>query len=138
MVPVKPVADGKISSPYGVRRTLFGETRIHLGLDIVSPTPDAPIYAAFSGTVIKAGWNDNFGNRIWLKRDDGLFDVYAHLKIISSGVHEGAYIKQGQQIGIMGNTGRSTGVHLHYETRTAPNLTGKSINPIEVAKLYSV
>jgi len=99
----------------------------HYAVDIAK-VGGAPIWAAESGTVIRArgGWNGGYGNYVIIDHGNGMQTLYAHQKYLM--VKEGDYVKRGQQIGYMGNTGRvrgRTGVHLHFEVR----VNGKKKNP---------
>lgn len=91
------------------------------GVDLAS-TPGTPVMAAASGRVIIArtgGWNGGYGNMIIIAHDNGIQTVYAHLRVVH--VTSGQTVNQGEQIGELGNTGRSTGPHLHFEVRGARN-----------------
>ncbi len=93
----------------------------HNGIDIAS-APGTPILAAASGRVIAAkvgGYNGGYGNMIIISHEKGIQTVYAHLR--SVGVSVGQNVEKGEQIGELGNTGRSTGPHLHFEVRGAKN-----------------
>jgi LysM repeat protein len=93
----------------------------HNGVDLAS-TPGTPVMAAATGRVIVAkmgGYNGGYGNMIIMMHDDGIQTVYAHLRAINVSV--GQTVNQGTQIGELGNTGRSTGPHLHFEVRGAKN-----------------
>lgn len=93
----------------------------HNGIDIAA-TPGTPILAAATGRVIVAkvgGYNGGYGNMIIMTHDNGVQTVYAHLRAVY--VSPGQTINQGEQIGELGNTGRSTGPHLHFEVRGAKN-----------------
>ena len=93
----------------------------HNGIDIAA-APGTPVLAAASGRVIVAkmgGYNGGYGNMIIMTHDGGIQTVYAHFKAIHVSV--GETVAQGQQIGDLGNTGRSTGPHLHFEVRGAKN-----------------
>jgi murein DD-endopeptidase MepM/ murein hydrolase activator NlpD len=92
----------------------------HRGLDIGAPT-GAPVYASDSGTVVFSGWNTwGYGNLIVINHGNGFETYYAHLSSIYVG--NGQYVYQGMQIGEVGNTGNSSGSHLHFEIRFGPNL----------------
>jgi murein DD-endopeptidase MepM/ murein hydrolase activator NlpD len=82
-----------------------------------------PIYSTFDGTIRVAKWNKSYGNLIVIRHDNGLETYYAHLSRIQ--VKPGQEVKAGEQIGLAGNTGRSYGSHLHFETR----YLGAAINP---------
>lgn len=93
----------------------------HNGIDIAA-TPGTPVLSAASGRVIAAkvgGYNGGYGNMVIISHDKGIQTVYAHLR--SVGVVAGQAVEKGQQIGELGNTGRSTGPHLHFEVRGAKN-----------------
>jgi murein DD-endopeptidase MepM/ murein hydrolase activator NlpD len=116
----------KVTSGY-FTRPVKGGTRTqgihgHNGVDIASYS-GAPIYAAAGGEVIIAkadgGWNGGYGNYVVIKHSNGTQTLYAHLT--QTLVSAGTTVAQGDQVGTMGNTGKSTGVHLHFEVRGATN-----------------
>ena len=109
---------GILTSGYGWR---WG--RMHRGIDIAAPI-GTPIVAAASGEVINVGWQSGYGNVIKLKHLDGSVTVYGHNH--KNLVIHGQKVEQGEQIAEMGNTGRSTGPHLHFEIR----LEDTAINPL--------
>lgn len=103
---------GSISSPFGYRSNPFtGLRTYHSAIDIVAP-PGTRVKATSGGSVADAGYNSVFGNYIILKHASGYQSLYAHLSQIS--VREGASVSQGSVIGYSGNTGQSTGPHLHF------------------------
>jgi murein DD-endopeptidase MepM/ murein hydrolase activator NlpD len=102
-----PAVGGYISSHKGSR---WG--REHKGMDIARPS-ERSILAADNGTVTFAGWDGDYGNKIIIDHNNGMRTVYAHLNSIS--VSTGDVVQKGSKIGVMGSTGRSTGVHLHFE-----------------------
>ena len=112
-----PADEYRISSRFGPRRR-----RLHYGIDLAMPT-GTPIYSTFDGTIRVAKWNKSYGNLIVIRHDNGLETYYAHLSRIQ--VKPGQEVKAGEQIGLAGNTGRSYGSHLHFETR----YLGAAINP---------
>ena len=113
-------AKGVLTSGYGWR---WG--RMHKGIDIAAPV-GTPIVAASDGEVISAGWNSGgYGNLVKLKHFDGSITLYAHNSKIF--VRRGQRVVQGQQIAAMGNTGFSTGPHLHFEIHPR---AGKAANPM--------
>jgi murein DD-endopeptidase MepM/ murein hydrolase activator NlpD len=102
-------ARGSVTSEYGRR---WG--RLHAGIDIANST-GTPIWAAKSGVVIVAGRESGYGNAVIIDHGGGLSTLYGHMSRIS--VSDGQSVSQGQVVGAMGNTGNSTGTHLHFETR---------------------
>ncbi len=153
----KPVKNGKISSAYGMR-ILAGRKEFHNGIDIISPDKNPPVFAAYSGIIHQVGWSKTFGNRVWVKCENGLYAVYPHLMVINENIFPGQKILETDLIGIMGNTGLVLykgqliinqcdkngkypvplpyGCHLHFELRESPVLGAKSICPTEIIKLY--
>lgn len=117
---VWPTIGGVITSYQGMRWGAF-----HKGIDIAGPS-DYSILAARGGTVTYAGWINGYGNTIKIKHDNGYITQYAHLASIK--VKAGQKISQGNTIGIMGTTGRSTGIHLDFEVYQ----NGILLNPIDV------
>ena len=106
-------AKGDLSSPFGMRNDPFtGVRRMHYGIDIAN-AEGTPIISAREGTVIAVGYSiRSYGNYVIIKHGQGFQTVYGHLSTIS--VSNGSYVRQGQVLGKMGNTGRSTGPHLHF------------------------
>lgn len=103
-----PTVGGYVSSTVGMR---WGS--MHKGMDIAQPSSPT-ILAADNGTVVSAGWDSGgYGNKIIINHNNGMRTVYAHLSSIS--VSPGQTVEKGQKIGVMGSTGNSTGVHLHFE-----------------------
>lgn len=114
----------------GVITDLFGTRRgVHKGIDIAS-TMGSPIFAVDDGVVRKSYYSNSYGNVVFIKHDNNFETVYAHLK--SRDVAEGRVVKQGEIIGRMGNTGDSSGVHLHFEVHQDEWTYDKhnAINPV--------
>jgi murein DD-endopeptidase MepM/ murein hydrolase activator NlpD len=109
-----PAVGGYVSSELGQR---WG--KLHKGIDIARPS-DRTIKAADNGEVISAGFNGGYGNKVVIDHNNGLKTVYAHLDSISVSV--GQVVSKGQKLGVMGSTGNSTGVHLHFEVYDNGNL----------------
>ena len=101
--------------------------RMHYGSDFAAPH-GTPIYATADGVITKAGWATGYGRLIKIKHDFGIETRYAHLSKIR--VKVGQKVSRGDRIGDMGNTGRSTGTHLHYEIR----VNGNAVNPMKYLK----
>jgi murein DD-endopeptidase MepM/ murein hydrolase activator NlpD len=124
-IPVrKPVAgDIDLSSTFGVRVDPFLHVAaMHTGLDFRGEVGD-PIHATAAGTVTAAGWSGGYGKMVEIDHGKGLSTRYGHLSQID--VDIGDKIRVGQIVGRMGSTGRSTGPHLHYETR----IDGEAVDP---------
>jgi murein DD-endopeptidase MepM/ murein hydrolase activator NlpD len=112
-----------------VVRPLF----MHDGADLVAPT-GTPVYAAADGVVIGAAPNGGYGNWIRLEHQGKLSTVYGHLSSFAPGIQEGVQVSQGELIGFVGNTGRSTGAHLHFEVLS----TGRAVDPLAYPELKRV
>lgn len=118
-------ASGRISSPFGYRANPFSGMRtFHSAIDIVLST-GTRVKATSGGRVADTGYNSVFGNYIILKHDSGYQSLYAHLSSI--GVKEGTQVSQGAVIGLSGNTGQSTGPHLHFSIFR----NGQAIDPLK-------
>ena len=118
----------KISSPVGSRVAPggFGSTN-HKGVDICNVSYTSSVYAVKSGKVIltnTSGWGGGYGNYVVIDHGGGLTTLYAHLSVVK--VSQGQTVSQGTVIGVTGNTGASTGPHLHYEVRTTTVVNGVS------------
>jgi murein DD-endopeptidase MepM/ murein hydrolase activator NlpD len=123
-----PINGARLSSGFGMRRhPILGYSRLHRGTDFAAAS-GTPIMAAGDGTVIRAGPFGSFGNYVRLRHGQGYETAYAHLSRFARGVRAGARVRQGQVIGYVGTTGRSTGPHLHYEVLRA----GNQINPMQL------
>lgn len=120
----KPLAgELEMSSPFGVRIDPFlHQPSMHTGMDFRANVGD-PIYATAAGKVTKAGWEGGYGQMVEIDHGEGLSTRYGHMSQI--GVTVGEKVRPGQVIGRVGSTGRSTGPHLHYETR----VNGEAVNP---------
>lgn len=117
-----PTQDKTISSTFGPR---WG--RMHAGIDIPVPTGTA-IHAAASGTIVLRGWTGGYGNYICIRHPSGLTTCYAHLSTYGP-QQLGAQVTAGAVIGRSGNTGNSTGPHLHFEVRQGPSASSPPTNP---------
>jgi murein DD-endopeptidase MepM/ murein hydrolase activator NlpD len=120
----KPVlGEVEFSSGFGVRTDPFiGRPAMHTGLDFRASSGD-PVRATAAGKVVSAGWNGGYGRMVEIDHGNGLSTRYGHLSEIL--VKVGDPIRIGQQVGEVGSTGRSTGPHLHYETR----IDGEAVDP---------
>lgn len=107
--------NGRLMGGYGVRSDPFsGEGAMHTGVDISAPQ-GTPVHAAADGIVLHAGWNGGYGRCVIIDHGNNYQTWYAHLSRMD--VIEGAEIRQGEILGAVGTSGRSTGAHLHYEVR---------------------
>ncbi len=123
-----PVDGARLSSRYGKRRhPILGYTRMHRGADFAA-NKGTPIKAAGNGVIGQAGRNGAYGHYIKIRHNSEYSTAYAHLSRYKKGVHAGKRVKQGEIIGYVGSTGRSTGPHLHFEVIRH----GKRINPLSV------
>jgi murein DD-endopeptidase MepM/ murein hydrolase activator NlpD len=120
----KPLAgDLEMSSPFGVRiDPFYHQPSMHTGMDLRANVGD-PIYATAAGKVTKAGWEGGYGQMVEIDHGEGVATRYGHMSQID--VEVGEKVRVGQVIGHVGSTGRSTGPHLHYETR----VNGEAVNP---------
>jgi len=119
----RPVS-GPVTSEFGVRRhPVFGDMRQHNGVDFQAPH-GASVVAADSGTVITSTYNSSYGNYVVVAHGGGVTTLYAHLS--SRSVSVGDSVSKGQQVGLVGSTGISTGPHLHFEV----SVGGSRINPM--------
>ena len=122
-------AYGRLTSTFGFRKDPFtGKIAFHAGIDIAN-AQGTPVYAAQSGKVIYAGYYGSYGRTVIIQHPNGYKTLYAHLYKIYT--KRGRYVTQGQKIALMGNTGRSTGPHLHFEVHHGR----KIINPLKLTKL---
>lgn len=123
-VPVRnPAAGARVSSRFGERSDPFlHEPAFHSGEDFVMAI-GAPVHATAAGKVVSAGWAGGYGMMVEIDHGNGLSTRYGHMSEID--VEVGAEVAAGAQIGRVGSTGRSTGAHLHYETR----IDGRAVNP---------
>jgi len=124
-----PVSQYKLSASFGNDGSRWAHK--HSGQDFAVPV-GTKVEAAHSGVVVKAGPNGGgdgpaYGNAIVIKHDNGMYSQYAHLSRID--VHIGQSVEKGQQIALSGNTGNSSGPHLHFEIRTTANY-GSAVNPV--------
>ena len=119
-----PINGARLSSPFGMRKhPIDGFNKMHRGTDFAAPM-GTPIMASGDGVITRARWCGGGGNCVKIKHNSTYQTVYAHMKNFARRVKEGLRVKQGQIIGYVGSTGKSTGPHLHYEVIE----NGKKIN----------
>jgi murein DD-endopeptidase MepM/ murein hydrolase activator NlpD len=120
-----PVSGARLTSGFGMRRhPLLGYSKMHTGVDFGVPY-GTPIRAAGSGVVTTAGRHGGYGIMVEVRHNGKYETLYAHMSRLARGIRSGATINQGQVIGYVGSTGRSTGPHLHYEVR----VNDRPVNP---------
>ncbi|MFD9574943.1 M23 family metallopeptidase [Streptomyces sp. NPDC059982] len=133
----KPVKSYTLSATFGKGGTMWSHK--HSGQDFAVPV-GTPVKAAATGTVVKAGPNGGgdgpaYGNAVVIKHANNTYSQYAHLSKIQ--VRIGQKVSSNQQIALSGNTGNSSGPHLHFEIRTTPNY-GSAINPVAFLRSVGV
>lgn len=126
-------ADGRVTSEFGMRtHPIFGVKRLHAGIDIAKAGSSVPVVAAADGTVIRSYYGSGYGNAVFVSHNiegEVFTTVYAHLQ--NRSVKQGDTVKKGDFLGYMGNTGNSTGQHLHFEVHVGPWTSGQTnaVNP---------
>jgi murein DD-endopeptidase MepM/ murein hydrolase activator NlpD len=119
-----PINGARLSSPFGMRKhPIDGFNKMHRGTDFAAPM-GTPIMASGDGVIKKAGWCGGGGNCVVIKHNSIYQTIYAHMSKFANGMRSGVRVKQGQVIGFVGSTGKSTGPHLHYEVI----VNGKKVN----------
>ena len=127
---IKPLSGGRITSRFGRRTSpTRGASSNHKGVDWGVPVGSS-IYAASGGTVTRAGWYGGYGYVVFIRHPGGTETRYAHLSRVL--VSSGQSVKQGQRIALSGNTGVSTGPHLHFEIL----INGVAVNPLNYLENY--
>ncbi|MGA5250856.1 M23 family metallopeptidase [Streptomyces pseudogriseolus] len=134
---VSPVKNYTLSASFAQNGGMWAHK--HSGQDYAVPT-GTPVMAAHGGTVVKAGGNGAgdgpaYGNAIVIKHGNKTYSQYAHLSSVN--VKVGQVVKTGQKIALSGNTGNSSGPHLHFEIRTTPNY-GSAVNPATFLRAHGV
>lgn len=121
-----PINGARLSSGFGMRRhPILGYSRMHRGTDFAAPI-GTPILAAGDGVVTRAGPFSSYGNYVRIRHSNGYETAYGHLSRFARGLRPGMRVRQGQVIGYVGTTGRSTGPHLHYEVMRG----NQQVNPM--------
>jgi len=124
----KPLPNGVLRSGFGGRQhPILGVTRMHAGVDWAAPR-GSPIIAAGNGVIDKSGWAGGYGRQTIIRHANGYATSYNHQSAIARGIKPGVSVRQGQVIGYVGNTGLSTGPHLHYEVI----VNGRKVDPLRV------
>ena len=119
-----PINGARLSSKFGMRKhPIDGFNKMHRGTDFAAPK-GTPVMASGDGVILKSAWCGGGGNCVKIKHNSSYSTIYAHLSNFAKGIRKGKRVKQGQIIGYVGSTGKSTGPHLHYEVI----YNGKKIN----------
>ncbi|MDE6620091.1 MAG: M23 family metallopeptidase [Lachnospiraceae bacterium] len=122
---IKPISGGRLSSGFGARSApTKGASTYHKGVDWATPIGTS-VVASNAGTVVHAGWASGYGYAVYINHSDGRQTRYGHLSKVL--VKVGQTVSQGERIALSGNTGRSTGPHLHFEIR----INGSAVNPLK-------
>ena len=123
-----PIDGARLSSSFGMRKhPISGFNKMHKGVDFAAPT-GTPIYAGGNGIIEYIGRNGGYGNYIRIRHNNEYKTAYAHLSSFKKGIAKGSRVNQGEVIGFVGSTGKSTGPHLHYEII----FQNKQINPMKL------
>ena len=124
-----PIDGARLSSKFGRRRhPILGYTRMHRGVDFAARS-GTPIFAAGDGRISYAGRKGTYGIYVRIRHNTRYQTAYAHMRSIRRGIRRGVHVRQGQVIGYVGSTGRSTGPHLHYEILE----NGRQVNPLSIS-----
>ncbi|MFC7260176.1 M23 family metallopeptidase [Streptomyces lutosisoli] len=130
---VVPITGSYISTGYKAGGSLWSSGS-HTGVDFHAASGTS-VHSVGSGTVVTAGWGGAYGNQVVIKMHDGTYTMYGHLSSI--GVSVGQTVNPGQQIGLSGATGNTTGPHLHFEARTTAEY-GSDIDPVAYLRSHGV
>ncbi|MFD4599888.1 M23 family metallopeptidase [Streptomyces sp. NPDC058464] len=130
---VVPISDSYVSTGYKTGGSLWSSGS-HTGIDFHAASGTV-VHAVGTGTVVSTGWGGAYGNEIVIKMADGMYTQYGHLSSI--GVSVGQKVTPGQQIGLSGSTGNTTGPHLHFEARTTPDY-GSDVDPVAYLRKHGV
>ena len=123
-----PISGARLSSTFGKRRhPVNGYNAMHKGVDFAAPH-GTPIIAAGDGMIVEAAWKGSFGRYIKIRHNGTFSTAYAHMTRFASHIRRGVQVAQGEVIGFVGSTGRSTGAHLHYEVM----VNNRQVNPMTV------
>ncbi|MFG2298066.1 M23 family metallopeptidase [Streptomyces sp. NPDC048603] len=130
---VSPLADSYVSTQYKAGGGMWSSGS-HTGIDFHAASGTV-VRAVGMGTVVEAGWGGAYGNNVVIKHVDGTYTQYGHMSSLS--VRVGQQVTPGQQIGLSGSTGNSSGPHLHFEARTGADY-GSDVNPITYLRNHGV
>ena len=123
-----PINGARLSSSFGMRKhPILGYNKMHRGTDFAAPE-GTPVYAGGNGVIERIGVNGGYGKYILIRHNNEYKTAYAHLSGFKKNIAKGTRVNQGEIIGYVGSTGRSTGPHLHYEII----FQNKQINPLKL------
>lgn len=128
-----PVDGASVTTPYRASGAMWS-SGYHTGVDFAASTGTS-VKSIGPGTVVSSGWGGSYGNEVVIQHTDGTYSQYAHMSSLS--VSSGDSVSGGQQIGLVGSTGNSTGAHLHMEVRTGPSY-GSDIDPLAYLRQHGV
>lgn len=129
-----PVDGARVTSLFGLRQhPILGYTRMHQGVDFGAAI-GTPVLAAGDGVVVESGWKGGYGNWVRIRHSGGWETGYGHLSAYARGLRPGSRVRQGEVVAFVGNTGQSTGPHLHYEIWR----DGDRVNPLSVRPAQGV
>ncbi|MFD7973182.1 M23 family metallopeptidase [Streptomyces clavifer] len=128
-----PVADANVTTQYRASGASWS-SGYHTGSDFQAASGTS-VRSIGPGTVVSAGWSGSYGNEVVIQHSDGMYSQYAHLSSLD--VSAGQTVTGGQQIGLSGSTGNSTGPHLHFEVRTGPSY-GSDVDPVAYLRSHGV
>ncbi|MFD8984363.1 M23 family metallopeptidase [Streptomyces sp. NPDC059564] len=130
---VAPITGSYVSTQYGAGGGMWSSGS-HTGIDFHADS-GTTVHAVGAGTVVEAGWGGAYGNNVVIKHNDGTYTQYGHMDSLSVSV--GETVTPGEQIGLSGSTGNSSGPHLHFEARTGAQY-GSDINPLAYLRQHGV
>ncbi|RSS78808.1 M23 family metallopeptidase [Streptomyces sp. WAC06614] len=130
---VSPLDDSYVSTQYKAGGGMWSSGS-HTGIDFHAASGTS-VHAVGAGVVVEAGWGGAYGNNVVIKHNDGTYTQYGHMSSLSVSV--GQQVTPGQQIGLSGNTGNSSGAHLHFEARTGATY-GTDIDPVAYLRSHGV
>ncbi|MBW5421313.1 peptidoglycan DD-metalloendopeptidase family protein [Streptomyces sp. BG9H] len=130
---VSPISGSYVSTGYQTGGAMWSSGS-HTGVDFHAGS-GTKVQAVGAGTVVEAGWGGAYGNNVVIKMNDGTYTQYGHMSSLS--VTVGQTVTPGQQIGLSGSTGNSSGPHLHFEARTGPDY-GSDIDPVAYLRAHGV
>lgn len=128
-----PVDGASVTTPYRASGAMWS-SGYHTGVDFAASLGTS-VKSVGAGTVVSSGWGGSYGNEVVIQHADGTYSQYAHLSSLS--VSSGESVSGGQQIGLSGSTGNSSGPHLHFEIRTGPSY-GSDVDPVAYLRQHGV